>query len=155
MNLVLVVRGRIARQSVENAEGLRSDQPAANVGEGAEVSRIEILTDRERAAELRTQMPRRRTREVMVDLVVDDASFGDTTTQCRAGAIDRTPLEARVVGDVRAQRVIELQPIGRHIRGIEIAERTIRLLVVDFLIQREEGIAEDAILSGGRSIGVG
>src|SRR5438094_3610381 len=102
MDLVLVVRRRVPRQRVEDAERLRRDESAPDHREGAEISRVEILAERERPAEVLVEMPGRRSGEVVIDLVIGDAPFGDAPQVCRAGAVDRTPLETLVVGDVGA-----------------------------------------------------
>ena len=102
MNLVLVVRCRVTRQCVENAKRLRCDEAPPNDREGPEVSGVEVLAQRERTADAVVEAPRRRAGEVVVDLIIGHSPFGDAAEVRRARAVDRTSLEALVVGDVGA-----------------------------------------------------
>src|ERR1051325_2208984 len=100
MNLVLVVGRGVAREGVENAERLRRDEPSANIGEGAEVACVQILAGGEGATEAAAEVPGGGPGQIVIDLVIDDASFGDAAAQRRARAVDRASLQTIIVRDV-------------------------------------------------------
>src|SRR5512143_2017678 len=94
VNLSLVVARRIARQRIEDAEWLRGDQCPANHRKCSEVSRIQILAGGDGSAKVLTQVPGRRTGEVMIDRIIDHLAFGNAAAGGNVGALGRTPFEA-------------------------------------------------------------
>ena len=76
-----------------NAERLRRDERAADDRERAIVARVQVLAERHRSAEVVVQVPVRRAREVMVELIVDDLPFGDAAARRDVGALRRTSFE--------------------------------------------------------------
>ena len=83
-------------------------------------------------------------------LALGDAAAGRDIRAFGGAAFE--PLVVRVVG---AESVVELEPGVRDILGVHVAERAVRFLVVQLLIQREERIVKDARLTGRREVRVG
>ena len=133
---------RIARNGIREIERLRRHQRAPDVRQLTIVSVVERAAERERSGEARAEGVRRRCRQILIDLVVDDLSFRDApdVLATRACGALRRSLESLVGVVVAAQHVTELQPIGRRIVGRQISEHATELRVVDALVQRPERV---------------
>ena len=79
----LVVDRQVRRNRVGQLERLQGDQAAADGAELAHVSRVQVLPDRQLAAEVGIDGVGRGRREVMIDRVVDDLPFDDPACAAR------------------------------------------------------------------------
>ena len=135
--------------------GCVRDERAANDRERAIVARVQVLAERHRAAEVVAQVPGRGARQVVIELIVDERAFGDTSARRDVGALGRTSFDALVVRVVGAERVVELEPAVRDVLGVDVAERAVRLLIVELELSTKNGLSNVRVCPAVSSVAFG
>ena len=112
----------VAGDGVAEFERHGRDERATHVGQLTHVAGVQVLAERQRAAQVRAERVSGRRGQIVVDLIVDQLALGHPPGgRRRRGHLGQAlqPLIVRVVG---AQRVVHLEPVDGHELGRHVAK---------------------------------
>ena len=147
VDLRLIIAGWIAGEGIEHAERCGGNERAPNHRVGTKIPAIQVGPGGNVRPDRLGKLEGCRTAKTVIDYVVRDFAFGDTTPRGHVGTFLRASFKALISSVVRAERVIELEPVKRLVIGGDVAEGTRRLLLVQLLIKRVKRVVEAARLA--------